>query len=221
MKPRIYLSLLAALLSVVLMAQRRDFLTADEIDQVREAQEPNARIALYAKFAKERVDLVKNLLSKDKAGRSTLIHDALEDYTRILDAVDDVTDQALTRKGELNIGLAALAKVERELLPMLEKIRDSKPKDLERYEFVLKTAIDTTSDSLELAEADLGKRTRDVEARQEREKKASKAAMTPAEREGKAAADKEEAVKEAAAEQKQKKAPTLRRPGEKTAEKKQ
>ena len=91
---------------------------------------------------------------------------------------------------------------------------------------VLKTAIDTTNDSLELAEADLGKRTKDVEAREAREKKALKDAMTPAEREGKTAAEKEAEAKAAAAaaakQTQQKKAPTLMRPGEKkTDEKKQ
>ena len=75
----------------------------------------------------------------------------------------------------MTLGLKALAKVEREMLPVLEKLRDSKPKDIDRYDFVLKTAIDTTTDSLEMAEADLGKRTKDVEARQAREKKAVEA----------------------------------------------
>src|SRR5688572_7052485 len=209
------------LFAVVLGAQRRgDFLTADEIDQIKEAQEPNLRISLYAKFAKERVDLVNNLLSKDKAGRSTMIHDALEQYAKILDAVDAVTDQSLVRKADMSVGLGILAKAEREMLPMLEKIRESRPKDIDRYEFVLKTAIDTTADSLEMAEADLGKRTRDVEARQAREKKAIQEAMTPAEREGKEAFEKQLEEKAAAEAKQQKKAPTLMRPGEKAGEKK-
>jgi len=200
--------------TALVFAQRRDFLTADEIDQIKEAQEPNARITLYARFAQERVDLAKSLLSKEKLGRSTMIHDALEDYAKILDAVDDVVDQALARKTDMTLGLNALAKAEREILPVLEKLRASRPKDLDRYDFVLKTAIDTTSDSLESAEMDLGKRTKAVEARQEREKKAIEAAMTPAEREGQKAEEKVAAAKVVEQEKQQKKAPTLMRKGE-------
>lgn len=201
--------------------QRRDFLTNDEIEQIREAQESNARIVLYAKFARERVDLVKSLAAKEKSGRSVLIHDALDEYAKILDAIDDVTDQALAKKADIGVGLKAVAAAEKEMLPILQKVNDSKPKDLERYEFVLKTAIETTSDSLASAEMDLGKRTQDVEARESREKKALEEAMTPVEREGKQADEKKAAAEAAAQKEKpQRKPPTLMRPGEKKPDEK-
>jgi hypothetical protein len=211
----ILLGLLAAgaLLVAPAAAQKRDFLTADEIDQIREAQEPNARLTLYAKFARERLAMVKNLLSKEKPGRSLMIHDALDDYSRIIDAIDDVADQALGKRVDLTQGLGQVARMEQDALPVLKRVQDSKPKDLERYEFVLKTAIDTTRDSLDLTESDTNKRAAQVEAREAEEKKAIRESMTPVERE---ALQKEE--RKAELEQQRRKPPTLMRPGEKKQE---
>src|SRR3954454_20256826 len=194
-----------------LAAQQRDFLTADEVDQIREAQEPNARLKLYANFAKQRIELVKSLLAKEKAGRSLMIHDALEDYAKIIDAIDDVSDQAVAKKADLKEGLGSVARVEQDALPVLKRVQDSKPKDLERYEFVLKTAIETTRDSLDLSEGDTEKRAADVEEREAREKKAVEDAMSPAEKNERKA----EQQKEDAKQEKVRRPPTLMRPGEK------
>jgi hypothetical protein len=213
MKAILWGTLAAALLAGGASAQQRDFLTSDEIDQIREAQEPNARLTLYAKFARERISMVRSLLSKEKAGRSILVHDALEDYAQILDAIDDVADEALKKKADLTQGLGQVTRMEQDALPVLTRIRDTKPKDSERYEFVLKTAIDTTRDSLDLNESDTTKRAADVEAREEREKKALRDSMTPQERQSRAAEDqKVEQQKE------RRRAPTLMRPGEKKQE---
>jgi hypothetical protein len=203
------------------LAAQRDFLNADETDQIKESQEPNARLKLYAGFAKQRVEMVKSLLSKEKAGRSILIHDALEDYSKILDAIDDVADDAISRKVDVRLGLTAVAAVEKEMLPVLKHAQDSQPKDMERYAFALTQAIETTNDSMDLAMEDLGKRTKDVEARQEKQKKTIEENMTPAEREGKQAEDQKAAVEEQKKEQQKKKAPTLMRPGEKKQDGKQ
>src|SRR3954447_6881015 len=172
-------TLLCCLLLAAPLAAQRDFLNADEIDQIKEAQEPNARLKLYADFARMRLDIVKNLLSKDKPGRSIMIHDALEDYGKILDAIDTVADSAAEKKTDIKLGLTAVATAYKAMLPELEKICDSKPKDMERYEFALTQAIETTDDSLHLAQEDLGKRGQDVQTREEKQKKAIDAEMTP------------------------------------------
>jgi hypothetical protein len=209
-------ALLAFLLLAAPLAAQREFLTNDEIEKVRDAQEPNLRLKLYADFARERVDLVKGLLNKDKAGRSVLVHDTLDEYCKILDAIDTVADDALSRKVDVKLGLDAVAAVEKQMLPVLQKIQENHPKDLERYDFVLKQAIEATSDSLDAAQEDLGKRTTEVEARDQKEKQERLDAMSPVEREGKQAEDKKAEEKKAEEEAKpQRKPPTLYRPGEK------
>jgi hypothetical protein len=207
--------LLVCLLMAAPLAAQRDYLTADEIDQIRDAQEPNLRLKLYSQFARERVDLVKNLLSKDKTGRSALIHDTLDEYCKILDAIDTVADDALSRKLDVKAGLDAVASEEKQMVSYLQKVQDGHPRDMERYDFLLKQAIDATTDSLEAAQEDLGKRTQEVEAREQKEKQERLDAMSPVDRESKIAQDKQAAEKKAVEETQQKKAPTLYRPGEK------
>src|SRR5271170_243003 len=170
-------------------AQERDFLTADEVDQIREAQEPNARLKLYVLFARQRLALLQQFLSKEKPGRSALIHDALEDYTHIIEAIDTVADDALIHKSNLDLGMKEVVTAETEMLGSLQKIEDSAPKDMSRFEFVLKNAIDTTSDSKELSEEDLHTRTHDLEAQEKKEKQDKEALLSDKEKKEKKTAD--------------------------------
>src|SRR6185295_18248634 len=114
----------------------------------------------------------------------------LDDYTHIIDAVDTVTDDALKRKVPVDLGVVAVAQAEKEMLPILQKFADSEPKDLSRYELTLKQAIETTSDSLELAQEDLAGRSADVLKKADREQKEIESVMQPKDLEEKKAEEK-------------------------------
>lgn len=196
------------LLPIIASAQDRDFLTPNEADQVRETQEPNERLQLYLHFASQRMDLIQQYLAKDKPGRSIFIHDALGDYSHIIEAIDAVSDDALRHKVSIDKGLLAVTNTEKDFLGQLHKIEDSNPRDLDRYKFVLDDAIETTSDSRDLALSDSSKRSADLAAADAKEEKKRESLMPLKERaERKKAADQEEEQK--------KKVPSLYRPGEK------
>jgi hypothetical protein len=192
-------------------AQERDFLTADEVDQIREIQEPNARLKLYVLFARQRLALLQQFLSTEKPGRSALIHDTLEQYTHIIEAIDTVADDALVRKTQLDVGMKEVATAETEMLTTLHKMEDAAPKDLARFEFALKNAIDTTSDSKELSEEDLHTRSSEVAAQDKKDKQDRKALATDEDKKAKKSPEDKPGVIKAG----DRKPPTLYKPGEK------
>jgi hypothetical protein len=195
--------------AAVCAAQDRDFLTPDEVEQIREAQDPNERLALYIRFAKMRMDLVENYLAKEKPGRSIFIHNTLEDYSHIIEAIDTVSDDALKRHKDIDKALIVVLDAEKEFLDKLNKIEEKNPKDLERYKFVLTEAIDTTNDSREMNMQDSSKRAGELTAAEKKEKKERDAMMPSKEvKERKQDADSQNP------EEQKKKIPSLYRPGE-------
>lgn len=180
----------------------RDFLTEHEADVIRQTQESPDRIAAYTHFATLRLELVDQLLAKEQAGRGAKIHRNLEDYGRILEAIDMVVDDALLRDRDLAETIGPLVEAERGFLARLEKIEQADSDDLWRYEFVLEDALDITADSLELSEADLDDRKRDIIDSDGAEKAARERTMTDARRKDVDKAKKKTATKEAEHERK-------------------
>jgi hypothetical protein len=137
---------------------QRDFLTSDEVEKVREAQEPNERLKIYVLFARQRLDQLQRLLGKEKKGRSLEARQLLEDYTNLIDALDTVSDDGLKRGTDLAVGTTAVREAENRFLAQLQKIKDKPPADLELYSVALTEALAATSDSLDLSGQDVSSR---------------------------------------------------------------
>lgn len=208
-KEKIIPLLLAALACAAPSYAQKDFLSTDEVDQLRLVQEPNERLKLYILFARQRMDQVQQLFKTEKPGRSLTIHDLLDEYSKIIDAIDTVSDDALKRRLDIQAGNAAVSTAEKQFLADLNKLEETHPRDYSRYQFSLKQAIDNTSDSLELTQSDLGQRSADVQAKAEQEKTDRDALLTPKERTTKKAAAQAEADDKA-----KHKPPSLYKPGE-------
>jgi len=206
----VFLLLISACLPA--MAQR-DFLTPDEVEQLRLVQEPGPRLQLYLKFARQRVDMLEQLFSKRQTGRSGLIHDTLEQVTQIIEAIDMNIDDAIRRQKPIE-KLDGVVSAQKELLAKLEAMAEKEEPDRGRYQFALEQAVETLRDSIEMNEQDLKERTlsvRDKEKalREEREELLSPERKEELEKERKRIESEKEGVAPG------KKKPSLLKPGEK------
>jgi len=199
----------------------KDFLTEDEIEKVREAQLPNDRLKLYVLFARQRIDQLQRLLSKDKKGRSGEARELLEDYAGIIDAIDTVSDDALRRGVDIAEGTTAVTTAEKRFLGQLRQIEDRNLPDVDLFRVALKEAIEGTSDSIDLAAEDLSARGAKLSAEDKQAKKEAEESLAAEDKAQPGAANAEAAktgatdVAKSDDDKPKRKPPTLLRPGEK------
>jgi len=194
----------------------KDFLTEDEIEKVREAQLPNDRLKLYILFARQRMDQLQRLLSKEKKGRSAEARELLEDYSSIIDAIDTVSDDALKRGVDIAEGTAAAKAAEKRFLGQLQQIQDRNPPDIALYNVALKEAIGSTSDSMDLASEDPTARGATLSAEDKKAKQEAEQTLKAEDRIDKSSAEPAKTADASTDEARPKrKPPTLLKPGEK------
>jgi uncharacterized coiled-coil DUF342 family protein len=156
---RLRLGLWASLCLVVLAAdtaaqRHRDPLTQAEIDQVRDASwEPQQRLVLYVKFARDRlVKLAQTRADPKVKDRGQKTHDMLDDFLLIYDELNDNIDTYTDRKDDIRKPLKAVIDGDTEFQAKLRALKDAAdipPEEAKRYEFVLTNAIDTLDTSAE------------------------------------------------------------------------
>ena len=94
----------ALLFSVVLLGflipvhAQDDFLTRGEVEEVRDAQEPDKRLELYLLIAQRRIDAIKTALSSKKSAAGRTTQKSLEEYTAILEALETTLEDGREKR---------------------------------------------------------------------------------------------------------------------------
>ncbi len=144
---------LPLLLPLPLRAQRRrDPLNPLEIDQLRDAMlDPDARLALYVKFCRDRMTKLEQMRSDPKTtGRARQTHDMLEDFLALYDELNDNIDMYVGRKDDVRRPLKIVIEADTEFQSRLRAIKtsaNSSAAEAEQYEFLLSDALDTVDSS--------------------------------------------------------------------------
>ncbi len=157
--------LLALLLLVsVTYARKRDPLTDAEADKLRDVRmEPYQRIKLYISFTEARLDKIDSIRSdpKESSGRPAKIHDLLEDFSALIDEINDNIDMYQSEQldqeqfKQYRKGLKELTSAEDRFGARLRSLEhdisvDPQVKTESReYVFVLRDAQDAVKSSLE------------------------------------------------------------------------
>ena len=134
-------------------SQKKDYLSEEEADKIRDERTPAMRIKLYISFAEDRLKKFDYEINRavQERRRSEILNGLLNGY---VGCVDDAADQiALAREKQLDIrdALKLMLAKDKEFLETLQKYDKDGP-ELDTYKDTLEDAIDGTKDALADAE---------------------------------------------------------------------
>lgn len=166
MKLAFKMTLLLLLMALPAAARKRDPLTEAEADQLREvAMEPYKRIKLMIKFTEARLVAIDQIRVDPKlaADRGKQIHDLLEDFTSLVDEINDNLDQYEARPLDKDMvkqyhkGLKELIEADERFdlrLRTLQSAAETDPitrKEAPDFRFVLQDARDALKSNADMA----------------------------------------------------------------------
>ena len=144
--------LLVVSLGVAWGEEKGDYLSEDEADQLREAQDPSQRIEIYLAFAQvrlERFDDVRNRPPDPQYDVPGYLDTQLDQYIRITDALKDWIEEHFDRRVDMRAGLKKIMEMGPHQLEQLRRIEQSSDPYAAGYRKSLSDAIDDCSDALD------------------------------------------------------------------------
>lgn len=144
---------LVFLLALPVCAQKKnDPLTPPEIDQLRDVMlEPDERLKLYVKFARDRMAKLEEMRGNPKATeRGLQTHDMLQDFLTLYDELNDNIDMYVGRKNDIRKPMKVVIEADTEFQSKLRALKNAaspNAAELKQFEFLLTDALDTVDAS--------------------------------------------------------------------------
>ena len=123
-----------------------DFLTRGEVEEVRDAQEPDKRLALYLLIAQRRIDAIKTALGSKKSAAGRATQKSLHEYTSILEALETALADGREKRAIREKDLGKAKELEGEFLTYLKSLNTEDSPGYQDYHFTLDEAIDVTEE---------------------------------------------------------------------------
>jgi predicted nucleic acid-binding Zn-ribbon protein len=130
---------------------RREPLNPNEIDELRDAaQEPEARIKLYIRFARDRLVALEQMRADPKVtNRAQQTHDKLQNFLDVYDELNDNIDTFVERRADLRKPLKSVIEADTEFQAKLRALKaslDASASEAQRYQFLLDSVVQTVDD---------------------------------------------------------------------------
>ena len=146
------LMILAATAQAAQAQQKGDYLSEDEEDKLREAQDPSERIKLYLEFEQARLDQLDSFRSKPadpKYDNGAFMDGLLTQFIGLNDELRNWIDDQYDRNGDMRRGLHLLLDTGPKQLEQLRRMQQSPDANSADYGDSLRDAVADLTDTLD------------------------------------------------------------------------
>jgi hypothetical protein len=193
----VLLLLLMVAVGVTPGEQKGDYLSDEETDQLREAQDPSQRIEVYLSFTQVRLDRIENFRGKPPDPDYDIggyLDKQLDQYIRITDELKNWVQDQYDRHSDMRSGLKKFLELGPKQLEQLRRIQQAPGPYAADYRKSLNDAIDDFNDALDGATKGLSEQAK-LFGELKREEKADALAAKDREKEEKKRTKEEEKLR--------------------------
>ena len=162
---------------VLARAQKGDFLTGEEEDKVRQAQDPSGRIEVYVDLAQVRLDRLDKFRKEPKNSEydvEAFLNKQLDEYLSLNGELRNWIDEQAQRHGDMRKGLRKLLEVYSKQQGQLRSIQQAPGNYAVAYAGSLQDAMTDVSDLLDGATKALSDQQKQFADSKEQEKAATR-----------------------------------------------